>query len=206
MKLPISLRDKSEWTLVGPMGPLLPATLSDYCVFGIDGGARFASKLDLWLGDGDSAPQLIPTPQRIHVPRAKNKSDLACALEILPRHPLTLHLWGFVGGRKDHELFVIGECLRFLDSSPGSSLSLYNAGAPLFTLYAAGEWKYDHQGLFSLGAAKEVQVELTGNVLYPISPPSTLEPLSSLGLSNEASGTIHLKNSGPVFLYYPEHS
>lgn len=208
MKLPISLRDKKEWSLLGPLGPELPSQLASFPILGIDGGAAFSSHLDLWIGDGDS---LLKEPSQdesypvIHLSRNKDSSDLSCALALFQESRVTLHLWGFLGGRRDHELFVLGECLHYLSESKGSKIYLYGNGAQRFALYSAGNWELGHQGLFSLGALHRPELELTGRVQYPISPARELPPLSSFGLSNEAHGDFQVKASNSFFIYFPEH-
>lgn len=204
MKLPISLRDKSEWTVIGPMGPEVIPSLQALPAMAVDGGAQFISKTDVWIGDGDSHALPPQTSCRFDLEREKNSSDLACALSLFSGAKLKLHLWGFLGGRKDHELFVLGECSAFLERSPGSSIVIYDEQKIAFTFFAAGDWKLSHTGIFSLGTIREAQAELKGQIRYPIPPGMKISPLSSFGLSNEASGDFELKISSPAFLYYPE--
>lgn len=206
MKLPSSLSHKTEWVLLGPMGPLLPRFLSDLPLLGVDGGAHFTEEMDVWVGDADSFSGKINSPHIFRHPTGKDESDLALALRFFdePRH-YKLHLWGFLGGRKDHELFNLGEAMAFLNANHENQILFYDArGKIIFHAVGTGHWKFTHVGIFSLGTLKKTEVKLTGSCLYPISTPTYIEPLSSLGLSNQGQGEMTLETEGPVFICFPE--
>jgi thiamine pyrophosphokinase len=206
MQLPSSLSHYLEWVLVGPMGPQIPDHFLSYPILGVDGGGEHTPKLDVWLGDGDSSPQIKTCPHILKFDPKKSSSDLALALSLFAdAQPYKLHLWGFLGGRKDHELFNLGECLHYLDDHLEAEIIFYNnEGKILFHLLGAGQWKFTHHGLFSIGSIKKVSLRVTGECEYPIIKNILLSPLSSLGLSNKAHGEIMLYNDGPVFVYFPE--
>ena len=206
MNIPKEFEHKSEWIFVGPLGPELPPSFLTHSLLGVDGGANFAQHLDVWVGDQDSYAH---TPKARHVfkhPPLKDQSDLCLALSLFKnKKPYTFHLWGFLGGRRDHELFNLGEISSFLAACPQSQVFFYNQhGKKVFHFMAAGEWRFHHIGLFSLGALKEVMVELKGDCKYELPTRSVLRPLSSHGLSNESMGQMILINQGPVFFYFPE--
>lgn len=206
MKLPPLYMNTSEWTLVGPMGPAVPDQLSQHPLLVIDGGARHTERMDIWIGDGDSYLDPVNCEHIFRYPPKKSQSDLLLALSVLnSQHQYKLHLWGFLGGRKDHELFNLGECLSFLADHPESQILLYNAESDIsFHLLGEGEWSFEYHGPYSLGSIKNVEVQMTGDCLYPLLRPQRLTPLSSLGLSNEASGVVSLQTNGPIFIYFPE--
>ncbi len=206
MLKPVHLRHETIWTIVGPLGPEVPPHLLTHSVLGVDGGAHFTKKLDLWVGDADSFEKDVPCAHVYRHPKEKDRSDLSLALAMFGECLLyDLHFWGFSGGRFDHEMFNLGEILTFLKDHPESEASLYNEkGLISLSLLGAGDWKFEHQGIFSIGSLETVKVQMTGDCRYPITQQSRLFPLSSFGLSNEAHGTIILKTDGPVFVYYPE--
>ena len=206
MKLPHDLIDHSQWTLVGPMGPSLPEHLSRYPIMGIDGGAKYCPHLDVWLGDGDSLTGPVEARHFFRFPPQKDHSDLSMALGFLTEScHYRLHLWGFLGGRKDHELFNLGETLTFLETHPQSEAFFYDhAGKVSFHLLARGNWKIHHNGSFSIGTHRQTRLTINGQCAYPLHQPRILAPLSSLGLSNEGHGDIFLENEGPVFVYFQE--
>lgn len=206
MILPSTLNNKAEWTFAGPMGPALPPHLQELPLVCVDGGAHYTERMDIWIGDGDSCRAEISAPHLFQVPPEKDESDFALALNLfsLPLH-YKFHLWGFLGGRKDHELFNLGECLRFLERHPECQALLYNqTGKVSFHLLGEGFWKFAYEGLFSLGTLKKTNVRLTGRCDYEIKKFKTISPLSSFGLSNQGRGEMILENEGPVFLYFPE--
>lgn len=206
MILPTDLVLKTEWTLLGPLGPRPPSSLLTHSILGVDGGAAFADHLDIWVGDGDSSKA---TPKADHVfPFAPEKaaSDLALAFSLFQDMlHYRFHLWGFHGSRLDHEFFNVGESLSFLSQHQESQVIIYAPdGKVRFHIVGAGHWKFKHQGVFSIGASEETMIRVKGACKYPLYDSTKLRPLSSLGLSNEATGEVILENEGPVFIYFPE--
>lgn len=207
MKLPAELAKTPEWTLIGPMGPRLPKFLESHPLIAVDGGGNFCDHSDIWIGDGDSS---FKDPKAKHIfqfPPKKSLSDLALALSLLPTtHPLTLHCWGFLGGRRDHELLNLGEVLRFLEFREGSQVYFYDgvSGQRSVKCFSSGTWHLRHVGLFSVAALRAIRIKLEGDCEYTIGQFTELPPLSTLGLSNEARGEFCLTNDGPVMILIPE--
>jgi thiamine pyrophosphokinase len=208
MTLPDTLKNNLEWVLLGPMGPELPSFLSTHPLIGVDGGAQFAKKLNIWVGDADSFTKKVEADHFFKFSTQKGLSDLALALDLLKMaSPKILHLWGFLGGRKDHELFNLGEGLHFLENKQNTKINFYNSNGELtYLLLSTGLWKFKHSGLFSLGTLKKTKVKLTGQCLYQLPNPHSIEALSSLGLSNESQGEVELETEGPIFIYFESES
>jgi thiamine pyrophosphokinase len=206
MKLPVTLERSPEWTLLGPLGPALPLDLGRHPIIGVDGGASHSSHLDIWIGDSDSYKDTVQCENIFHFSPQKAQSDLSLAFELLQTGPAAkLHLWGFLGGRKDHELFNLGEAFQFLNGRHPTEIIFYNReGRASFRLFSAGRWELSHFGLFSMGALGPVEVTLTGHCEYTLPDKTLLQPLSSQGLSNSAHGKFVLNNEGPIFIYFPE--
>lgn len=204
--LPSSLENKTEWIFVGPMGPFIPDTYLDRPIICVDGGAHFSHRIDIWVGDADSFEKKVECEHLFQFPKEKDKSDLALAFELFSTgHHYKFHLWGFLGGRRDHELFNLGESLSFLESHSQSEIFLYDEkGKISYQLLGRGQWTLHHRGPFSLGTHKKISLALSGACQYSMATQVTLNPLSSFGLSNHADGEIMINNEGPVFLYYPE--
>jgi len=205
MQLPSTLSSLNEWLLVGPMGPETPNNLSHLPTLAVDGGANFCAKIDAWIGDGDSFEKEINCSHIFrHFPQ-KNLSDLALALKLFKAKSVSLHLWGFVGGRGDHEILNYGEALHFLDSNLGSELIFYNQNGDIHSkCMSQGNWKIHRSGLFSVVSIKNIKIKLTGECLYPLNTETDLPPLSSLGLSNVGQGTVNLQCDGAVMIFFPE--
>ena len=206
MKLPSHLENIQDWTLVGPMGPEVPSDLVAHSILAVDGGARFCSRMDIWVGDGDSHAESINCPNKYQFSPQKAQSDLALALSLFRSSlPLTIHACGFLGGRRDHELLNFGECMQFLEHHSRSEINFYEASGLLAVkCLGAGAWDFHREGIFSLASMKEVSLKMTGACDYPISSEITLNPFSSLGLSNFGHGDIHLLTQGPVMVFFPE--
>jgi thiamine pyrophosphokinase len=204
MQLPRELKDKKEWILVGPMGPRIPAHFQDLPIVGVDGGGNFCKKLNLWIGDQDSITKSVCADFSFLLPKDKHKSDLACAFDLISQSPVEkTHLWGFLGGRTDHELFNLGAGIDFLRTKSGELFYYNYQGEKCFHLLGEGKWHLSHQGVFSLGVLSQTSLTITGNCKYQLQNPTLLNSLSSQGLSNEAWGDFYIENENPVFLYFP---
>ena len=104
----------------------------------------------------------------------------------------------------DHELLNLGAILNFLEKSPGSEVFFYQKNGKMeLKCLGNGEWTFNHHGTFSLACIKNAKVKILGSCLYPLEKETMLEPLSSLGLSNEAQGQFTLFNQGPVMILFP---
>ena len=206
MKLPVSLAHSKEWTLVGPMGPLVPEGLVTHSILCVDGGARFCSRMDIWIGDGDSYNETVNCQNIFRFDPKKSHSDFALALSLFAAlDSLVLHCWGFLGGRKDHEMFNFGEVLRFLESSPGTEVYFYESnGKVAAKCLGRGKWDLNYHGTFSVACIKSVKIKLLGACQYLLETETELGPLSTLGLSNSASGEFTLVNQGPILIFFPE--
>lgn len=151
------------------------------------------------IGDADSCSADRRQWIDVLLPQNKDQSDLACALE----HPLMqtsdlrfIEAWGLRGERFDHELFNLGEFHSFLTSRQ-QLIVQFQAG--LWAL-AAGEYLAYLMGGFSLMAIGPCEVELSGQIDYPLER-QILPALNSLGLSNRANGEFHLRLNSPLFVY-----
>jgi thiamine pyrophosphokinase len=206
MNLPETLSNAQSWTVIGPMGPKLAPELEALPILAVDGGAAFCSRIDVWTGDHDSLRTPLICDYKLSLNSQKDHSDLASAFNILAQtSSKVFHLWGFLGGRLDHELFNLGEAMRFLNKRPDNKLFFYNHQEKVsLQLFAAGTQELHIEGVFSLGTISPVQVSLTGNCKYKIPVLTEIDSLSSFGLSNFGQGKIRLENTSPVFIVFPE--
>lgn len=149
------------------------------------------------MGDGDSHvgkldEQLNPN---------KDYSDLSYVLASLPAHFSEAGLFGFLGGRRDHEWANLGEAYAFLKQRHQSMQLHFESQISGFT---AGQWQLEISEAFSLLCLETARVKLTGECQYQLKQKTRLEPLCSHGLSNIGNGTITLKTDAPVFIVYPD--
>jgi len=188
-----------EIHLVGPLIGLAP----DYAgpvnypgpILYVDGGADFRyGEQGLAVGDGDSAQ----SPMDVKLNYSKDYSDLSFVLNYIPAAFKKIHLHGFLGGRRDHELMNFAEIHRFLI---GRNLTQARFADEVLAC-SAGVYQLPIQGLFSLFLFAETTVELTGDCAYHVQKAQQIIPLSSHGLSNTGRGQVKLKCNGPLFIFF----
>lgn len=146
------------------------------------------------VGDGDSTKAQLDEL----LPSKKDFSDLQFALDLLPNSITNIELFGFLGGRKDHEICNFGEVHNFLlKKNDQSQVNFSNE----VLFLSSGNWFLSHIGEFSLVGIERPKVKVTGEIDYQLNSLTELSPLSSLGLSNNSRGEFCLETTGPVMLY-----
>ncbi len=198
MKLPTSLQDKPQWNIIGPVSPELPSISRP--TLAVDGGASFVPNFDVWIGDNDSYLEKIDSKNAFFFPTDKSVSDLALGLSLFETtQNYTLHLYGFLGERRDHELFNIGEISLHLKRKKENKVILYRGQTPLFIFFGAGTHQLTNAGTVSIGTLYPQNITLSGKLDY--TGTFSYAPLSSLGLSNIASGPYQIQAEAPFFIY-----
>ena len=188
--------DASRVQLVGPLA--VPGTVLTEPVIFVDGGARLrAAGEGIAVGDGDSFDGYLDH----RLDPEKDFSDLAFVLRHLGPRFTELDLFGFLGGRRDHELLNLGEVFRFLDRRKVPARARFDRRVEAF---GAGRWRFESHGTFSLVLFAPCRVTLGGDCRYPITPDVSVAPLSSFGLSNVGHGRVELEADGPVFVFHEE--
>lgn len=166
----------------------------------IDGGIAFADKPVLWTGDGDSGT--APKNTASFIKHDQNKTDLCFCLEGIQGWQWhELHLFGFLGGRRDHELANFGEVHAALKTRQKSSSAVFydeNGTASAF-LYTAGEHKLSLHGRFSVLVLEPAQMTIAGACLFQAEN-LVLEPFSSRGISNEGFGQVKVHATQPFIV------
>jgi thiamine pyrophosphokinase len=174
----------------------------------VDGGDRFASKPELVVGDGDSSIAIHAKVLWIKK-TSVDETDFGFCLRYLCGHAQAsqwkeLHLFGFLGSRRDHEWAMIGEVLQALRARPHPSVvTVYNEKQELeFTIHSSGKHHFNHRGLFSILSLESSRMTFDGNCTYCLKE-QELQPLSGRGVSNEAQGSFTVSSSG-VFMMIPQ--
>ena len=190
----------------------------------VDGGIklkeRFYQKMEekglpappgLGVGDADSAGEEWQKAFDYIFPSDKSVSDVALALKFVPPKTENLELWGFIGGRLDHQMIVLGELSSWLvDISEHQNKQVQGKIKDLHTepalneidFLSSGKMSFEHQGTFSLLSLTPNEVQLQGRCRWPLKNSQILGSLSSLGLSNQANGKVTLSTSAPAFVYF----
>jgi len=185
--------------LVGPMAKSFPTDWPQLPVLGVDGGSNKASpeRYDFTLGDGDSLGPAAALD--LVFPSAKDASDLALALQHLPAGPLTIHLYGFWGGRFDHQVINLGELHARL-TQEGGEVYFHTESEYQVLGLPAGRHNLVLQGIFSLFSPLPTQFSIEGACRFPL-PATRVDPLSSRLLSNEGQGAVTIEADQPFFCY-----
>ncbi len=189
----------SNFTSVSPIsiiGPLYRSGPMQEPIFFIDGGSNHRiNNAGLSVGDGDSSE----LPMDIPLSTDKDYSDLAYALSSIPSHFSKVYLYGFLGERRDHELFNLGAAYRFLENRSQPSTIHFEKE---IIGYSPGTWDFHRNGLFSILSLKDTWLTLRGKCRYRCENRTKFHVLDSLGLSNVGHGEIYLHNESPVFVIY----
>ena len=197
--------DHRRVTLVGPVppGPADPRAVEEPVIW-VDGGTdhRRRAGRGKWgfaVGDGDSSRETLDQYLAVD----KDYSDLAYILGRLPGRFVEVVLLGFLGARRDHELFNLGEVHHFLAAAKTPTQVRFDDS---LAVYSAGEWTFETHGTFSLAVFAATTVKLAGACQFPIPTPTEIAPLKSLGLSNRGFGEITLATGGPAFIFKPQYN
>lgn len=194
----------SDILLVGPTlgesARLAHADLGKLPQVAVDGGIAAAATPLLWAGDGDSGarPQHIPAAFKTD----QNQTDLRFCLEGISGWRWTsLHLAGFFGERRDHELANYGELHQLLLRRPVTRQAIVYDGTLRVAarFLQAGQHRLDLAGRFSVLALEPAQLTLSGDCKYPAEN-LRLQPLSGHGISNEGHGAVALACDRPVMV------
>lgn len=186
-----SFNGPTQIDLVGPLCKAYQAHPSTPVIF-VDAGAHWRQGVEgISVGDGDS----FKGPMDVSLPEKKDESDLAFALRHLPVSITSVVLHGFLGGRRDHELFNLGEVHRFLQNRT-AQVTFDNS----LIAASSGLWPFEFMGLFSLFTlSTETIVTMQGKCRYSLQQ-TPLPPLSSMGLSNVADGAFSIESNRPFFV------
>ncbi len=190
--------------LVGPLlgKNELSSIPTDAPLFLIDGGVEAAFKLGIspsrsifTVGDGDSSD--FDHDLKFEVD--KDFSDLKGCLDLVPHEVNKIKLFGFLDGRKDHELINFGEISQFLKTKKSKSKAYFSKN--LMAL-SSGIWKItSDKGVFSLMSLERGTISITGNIKYPVNSPKLITPLSSQYLSNFTEGEFTISVTEPIYLF-----
>ena len=167
----------------------------------IDGGLNhghypFKHPSNFSLGDGDSRGPKAP-PLDIKLPENKDISDTGHAINHLPSGVQYLQLFGFLDGRRDHQLCLYSLLLNWCAKKDGRQWSM--EGQVLG--FSSGEHTLVLSGTFSLLTLTFCRLKITGQCRYPLTEETEISPLSDLCLSNIGHGEVTIWHSTPILLF-----
>ena len=208
-RMPASRHDTDTARLirVGPMQKsiLRPARLKSLTLqkapqVAVDGGGAFAVDPVLWVGDGDSG--IVPKSVPVCFKSDQGMTDFRFCLETVRIwNWRELHIFGFLDGRKDHELANLGELHAALKKRrvPSSAVFYDAKNRPVIRFFQARQHKINLHGTFSVLVIEAAKISLAGKCKYPARNVA-LAPLSGRGVSNVASGDVRISATKPFFI------
>ena len=202
-----SLQNTPEINFVGPLplkAPLLNEDIGRPTIF-IDGGVKhlsshpFHNPFNFSLGDGDSKEETVPSLD-VKLSRQKDISDTGFALKGLPLSVQRLHLFGFLGGRLDHQICLFSLLQNWCSEDDRRQWSLEDRVLG----FGKGRHKIYLSGVFSLFSFHPCRIQITGSCQYPLREARELAPFSDLSLSNVGLGEVDIDHSTPILLFLNE--
>lgn len=187
------------------VGPILNRAMdpTPFPQIAVDGGARFAHQPIFWVGDGDSGkPDGISA---IFKKTSQDETDLHFCLKQIQNWEWTkLHLFGFLGARRDHELANLGEVCHAVKSHTNGSAVFYdeNYQARIY-VFPAGLHSIALNTLFSVLAFENSTISISGDCQFKITEQS-IDAFSGRGISNVGHGLIEIQSSAPFMVLLGE--
>lgn len=205
-KLPHNWNGLNKIVFIGPLFNIKDISQIDLnagLIF-IDGGSHFLPEFKshndkiapFIVGDGDSSHQNQHFDLKL--PTKKDQTDLEVGLSLMPSHYFELQLWGFLGGRLDHELANYGAVAHFLSERQHTQIVFFDQKQMLLS---SGNHQLNFKGPFSLLALAETQLHLEGQIEFATEEAITLEPFVGRGLSNASLGPFEVFTSHPLLLW-----
>lgn len=191
--------------LVGPVmaAPLLAGDVAHLGLAGVaqvavDGGIEYALKPVLWAGDGDSGSSGTPVVFKDN----QDETDLRfCLNGVRGWNWRELHLFGFLGGRRDHELANFGEIHAELKTRANFTSAVFydDKLEPAVRFFRAGAHCVNISGVFSLLALEPAVADISGDCDYAAAGVS-LPLLSGRGISNRGRGMVDIACTAPFMI------
>lgn len=174
-------------------------------VIAVDGGSDFARlgnlRVDYYIGDGDSAtPEglaYVGHVDGIRLPTTKDHTDFGIACTYAAeKGSKRITCIGFVGGRFDHQLALLGEAAKNnLDAE------FLSDSCEIFLLGADSVMEVVGYTTFSVIALTENNAVSVSGAEWDLHE-ETLVPLSSRGVSNTGDAHVHVHSGRVIVVAY----
>lgn len=194
----------ADWVnIIGPMPLLSEAIDADKLSIFVDGGAKHKSKKfrnAFSVGDSDSSGRELD----IKLSPDKDRGDLYHAVcEARARGAKLCRLYGFFGGRLDHQILLIGDLLH-LSEEFKLEFILYEGHFYRLNILPPGCREFCHRGIFSVFSLKEQEVFYRGDCKFPTDKeyPQLIPPLSTQGLGNISYSSFTLEFGSSLCVYF----
>lgn len=186
------------------IGPILEQPIQTaFPQVAVDGGIHFATNPILWVGDADSGK--APSSIQMKMKTSQDETDLRfCIREVWEWEWLELHLYGFLGKRKDHELANLGEVCQSIQARGKNSHAIfYDHHRPQILVYPSGKHAFSRVGLFSILCFEASKISIEGACVFSVKDQS-LPAFSGRGVSNQGSGEIIVQSTSPFLVIFEE--
>jgi len=164
----------------------------------VDGGSNHSLELNnsIIIGDGDSSHDPTVIQHKYHP--EKNETDFELALKFIPSETQELHLHGFLGGRLDHMLSILGNAQNLLHHQTNINKMIFYEEESVIYLFKQ-QFEINHFGIFSFLSFIDQIVSILGDVKYSAENVE-VKSLSGLTVSNIASGRVKIECEQSAFL------
>lgn len=185
--------------IIGPMETSLDSINIRRPTIFVDGGLKYGDdQLSHSISIGDNDSNSSSQELDIILDPKKDFSDLDAALGLIPDHVNEVTLYGFLGGRLDHQMINLGSIHHFLKRS-NKLITCYFENKIIVS--SAKGLSFNHQGTFSIMSLERQEVRITGECEYQIEKKKPIDLLTSYTLSNIAKGEVHIESELPLFIY-----
>lgn len=191
----------TQVNIIGPMNcPNILDNKDTFYIF-VDGGTEKLNEIKpsnfISVGDNDSSDK----KHDFTYPQKKDRSDLYLAFTHCPLVK-EIRMYGFLGGRKDHEIFNLGESYNYLKNNKKcSKISFYDEKKiKQVTIINSHKSEISYCGSFSITSLENQLINIDGDIEYK--GDYNLIPLSSQGLSNYSKGRITINSQAPLIIYF----
>lgn len=175
----------------------------------LDGGTRHKINLNkkdqalaISVGDGDSS---LNSPLDFILPVKKDYSDLEFVVDCILKKKKKFQHISCMGlfshelkeERMDHLLLNLGVIQKI-----SKTLSIKIVMDERFLFLPAGKSSFSYQGLFSAISLTQNLLKISGKADYRLKEWTKIKALSSIGLSNQSSGKVHIESMKPIVIYF----
>lgn len=192
------LTKTNKITIIGPMALSLPYIIDSPIIY-VDGGLNHRPSDDHpYLSVGDDDSNQTNDGLDIILDENKDYSDLTFALTLVPDNITEINLFGFLGGRLDHQMITLGSIHHFLKERKLQTTCNFERKV---LASSGGDFSFTHNGTFSILSLEKQELKISGSCDFPLNTQKKVKTLSCLTLSNKASGEVHINSELPVFIY-----
>lgn len=188
--------------IVGPMKADLKNADEKLPTYFVDGGMKHFEprfKRAFSIGDNDSFEGKMEEV----LPQNKDRGDLFFAVQkAQDSGAKQAFLYGFVGGRMDHQILLLGDLLEL--AGKRTRFDIFEEEELRMSVLPSGNHCFDFTGPFSVFSAREQKLLYQGSCQYPNHKeyPQLIGAFTTHGLSNYSDASFSITSQAPFCLMY----